>query len=127
MLSLPLCVPKQSNNPKLAPADPQNAGATFLSADGHDENAVRHELRDLRGCNDSGRVAGMVPSLRSGFPRLPANLWNCRQRHRLFVYVAGSMCSIGVGPRGSVPDQSVLCARKCQAVIQRPWTRMRSI
>jgi|SRR6516165_7578634 hypothetical protein len=30
MLSLPLCVPKQSNNPKLAPADPQNAGATFL-------------------------------------------------------------------------------------------------
>jgi hypothetical protein len=32
MLPLPLCVPNQSNNPKLAPADPQNAGATFLIA-----------------------------------------------------------------------------------------------
>ena len=123
-----LCVfLSKATTPNWPQRTPRTPGPLFWSADGHDENAVRHELRDLRGCNDSGRVAGMVPSLRSGFPRLPANLWNCRQRHRLFVYVAGSMCSIGVGPRGSVPDQSVLCARKCRAAIQRPWPRMQSI
>jgi hypothetical protein len=69
------------------------------------------------GLDDSGNwgsvslFGGARSDLRSKLPGLPPSLSKGRWLHCLRLHIDGSMQSVGIGARGPMPRQSILCAR----------------
>jgi hypothetical protein len=75
------------------------------------DDAVRHG-------NNPDRCACPGSDVRSTLPGLHAGLQQRRQLHRVWLYINGSVCSVGVRPRSSVLRQPILCAYRQESVSQ---------
>jgi hypothetical protein len=77
------------------------------------DDAVRHG-------NNPYRCACPGSDVRSTLPGLHAGLQQRRQLHRVWLYIDGSVCSVGVRPRSSVLRQPIFCAYRQESVAQGP-------
>ena len=75
------------------------------------DDAVRHG-------NNPDRCTCTGSDVRSTLPGLHAGLQQRRQLDRVWLYIDGRVCSVGVRPRSSVLRQPILCAYRQESVSQ---------